>query len=302
MQELIGPFERLLAEHCAPAVVRKIEEGGDWRPLWKAVAESGFLDSLVSEDLGGFGLSLTDVAPLIALVGAHAMPLPVGETMVARALLARCGQEAPDGPIALATGRSPMPFGALADHCIHGAPAAVRLVALPGETGVIAGTLDRVIDAAEGLAASAAVIRAQLIAGAAGRLLETTVNYANERQQFGKPIGRQQAVQQQLAVLAEQAVAARISAAIGARGGLVPDLRAAAVAKIGTGIAAEQVAAIAHAVHGAIGISEEFDLQLLTRRLHLWRLADGSERYWAQRLGEANLGDGGKSALAFVLA
>jgi acyl-CoA dehydrogenase len=46
------------------------------------------------------------------------------------------------------------------------------------------------------------------------------------------------------------------------------------------------VAAIAHAVHGAIGISEEYDLQLLTRRLHGWRLADGSEGYWAGVLGE----------------
>ena len=48
-------------------------------------------------------------------------------------------------------------------------------------------------------------------------------------------------------------------------------------------------ASIAHAVHGAIGISEEHDLQLYSRRLHEWRLADGSEGYWARALGQVRL-------------
>ena len=47
---------------------------------------------------------------------------------------------------------------------------------------------------------------------------------------------------------------------------------ACAVAKARTSEAAVTVAAIAHAVHGAIGITEEFDLQLYTRRLHAWRV------------------------------
>lgn len=44
-------------------------------------------------------------------------------------------------------------------------------------------------------------------------------------------------------------------------------------------------AAMAALPAGAIGISEEYDLQLLTRRLHEWRLADGSEGYWEDLLG-----------------
>ena len=54
------------------------------------------------------------------------------------------------------------------------------------------------------------------------------------------------------------------------------------------GEAATRVAATAHAVYGAIGISEEHDLQLFTRRLHEWRLADGSETYWNRLLGAAH--------------
>jgi acyl-CoA dehydrogenase len=54
---------------------------------------------------------------------------------------------------------------------------------------------------------------------------------------------------------------------------------------IATISAAAALAATAHAVHGAICISAEFDLQLLTRRLHAWRLTDDVETYWSNVLG-----------------
>ncbi|HBD34306.1 MAG TPA: acyl-CoA dehydrogenase, partial [Cupriavidus sp.] len=43
--------------------------------------------------------------------------------------------------------------------------------------------------------------------------------------------------------------------------------------------------------HGAIGVTEEFDLQLLTRRLHEWRTTHGSEACWAAVIGDASLAD-----------
>lgn len=304
MHELVDPFARLIEDACPPAAIRKVEEGGDWRPMWDAIAQSGFLDALVAEDAGGAGLSLGDVGPLIEIIGRHAVPLPVAETMVARALLAAAGMDAPEGPIALVTGPNPSILAGVAEHGLSGDPAAPVLSPL-GDVAPTGVAYNR--DAAiangrdDGLRPVAAVVRALLIAGAAGRVLEMTVAYANERVQFGKPIGKQQALQQSLAVMAEQAVAARIAAAIGARGGLFPTLNEAAVAKHGASLAATQIATSAHAVHGAIGVSEEYDLQLITRRLHGWRLADGSESYWAgvlggERLrsaGNAGAGDGG---------
>ena len=140
-----------------------------------------------------------------------------------------------------------------------------------------------------GLRRAAAVLRAALIAGAADRLTTMTADYANERIQFGKPIGKQQALQQQLAVMAEDMVAARIAAHIGGAASFPPALAAAATAKSVASSAAARVAAIAHAVHGAIGISAEYDLQLYTRRLQAWRLADGSESYWNRLLGAERL-------------
>ena len=287
MHELIDPFSKLLEDICAPGAVRAIEAGGDSAPMWQGFVDSGFLDALVDESAGGAGLALSEVAPLLALLGRHAVPLPVGETMIARALLARAGAEVPAGPIAIITGASATPFAAVASHFLTGSPDAPVLAArTPQPTGVFGDTGAMVsLGGSAGLRPMAAILRALLISGAADRVMEMTVAYANERSQFGKPIGKQQAVQQQLAVLAEQAVAARIAGAIGARSGLLPRVFDAAVAKHGASLAAVQISVIAHAVHGAIGVSEEYDLQLLTRRLHEWRLADGSEGYWAGILG-----------------
>lgn len=305
MSEFLDPFERMLEALSPPATVRAIEAGEPGGTLWNGVAESGFLDALVSEERGGAGLPLAEVGALWQALGRHAVPLPVGETMIARALLA----DAPDGPIALATasarGEVVVPFGRVADHVLIEKDGRLYLVVADGApTGVFGSTALRLNPAlgepvagapAGGLRAIAAILRAALIAGAADRLTTMTTAYANERVQFGKPIGKQQALQQQMAVMAEDMVACRIAAQLGCAGGLPPKLVAAATAKSDTSAAAARLAATAHAVHGAIGISEEYDLQLYTRRLHEWRLADGSETYWNRLLGAARLEDAGRS-------
>lgn len=299
---LIDPFVRLLADVFPPDRVRAIEMGAPWTEAWDAIARSGFLDALVPEPAGGAGLPLPAMAPLFAALGAQAVPLPVGETMIARALLAEAGVQAPDGPIVLASGAAPTPLARVATHALTGDPAAPRLIALAdvADTGVFA-SLDGLVPGADAaIRPIAAVLRAALIAGAAERVMAMTVEHARTRVQFGKPVGGQQAVQQQLAVLAEHAIAARMAAALGLAGGLAIDTRAAAIAKHGASEAAAAITGIAHAVHGAIGISAEHDLQLLTRRLHGWRLADGSEGYWAARLGAIRLDEEGDT-LAFIL-
>jgi len=301
--EFLEPFVRMLESACAPEAVRAIEHGGSAAAMWADLAESGFLDALVAEDAGGAGLSLADVQPLWQALGAAAVPVPVADTMVARALLAAGGKECPQGPIALAAARPghvvQVPFGMVADHVLVDTGETLVLAgANEGHrepTGVHASLAARMRwDAAEGIAVArpagglrpvAAVVRAALIAGAGGKLLEMTVSYANERVQFGKPIGRQQALQQNIAVMAEDVVASRLASQLGCAAGLPPSVEAAATAKSIASSAAARIAATAHAVHGAIGISEEFDLQLLTRRLHEWRLSDGSEGFWNELLG-----------------
>jgi len=57
------------------------------------------------------------------------------------------------------------------------------------------------------------------------------------------------------------------------------------VAKSRTSEAVVLVVATAHAVHGALGMTDEYDLGLLTRRLHDWRLACGAEQVWNLQVG-----------------
>ena len=150
-----------------------------------------------------------------------------------------------------------------------------------------------------GLPAEAqALLLAAAISGAADRVLDMTAEYAGPRVQFGKPIGRQQAIQQQLAVMAEDCVAVRLAVELAAAGEQLDPLRVAA-AKALASAAAPRIANTEHAVHGAIGISAEYDLQLYTRRLHEWRLAGGAETHWNRALGEAVL-QSPLDALGFV--
>jgi acyl-CoA dehydrogenase len=58
-----------------------------------------------------------------------------------------------------------------------------------------------------------------------------------------------------------------------------------AIAKTRVGDAATLASEIAHQVHGAIGFTKEYSLQLSTRRLWSWRDEFGGESEWAARVG-----------------
>ncbi len=151
------------------------------------------------------------------------------------------------------------------------------------------------------LPALAAASHAPLLAGAAARVLSMTLEYANQRTQFGKNIGRFQAIQNQISVMAERVYAARMAAQLACQSpGWSPTALSAAVGKSRCSEAASMVADIGHAVHGAIGITEEYDLQLYTRRLREWRHAAGTEQFWNIQLGTSLLQAPEHSALSFI--
>ena len=87
--------------------------------------------------------------------------------------------------------------------------------------------------------------------------------------------------------MAEHSFAAHMAAQLGcASDTATPDPVRVAVAKARTSEAALEVASLSHSIHGAIGFTHEFDLQLFTRRLHAWRQTGGSESYWHTVLGQ----------------
>jgi acyl-CoA dehydrogenase len=136
-----------------------------------------------------------------------------------------------------------------------------------------------------------AVIRSAQTAGALEAILSLAVGYANERVAFERPIGKFQAVQQNLARLAGE-VAAALAVSSSAADAIAQAetfdeavFLEAASAKIRTAEAAAEGSAIAHQVFGAIGFTQEHILHRFTLRMLAWRDDFGNESYWAAQLG-----------------
>lgn len=143
-------------------------------------------------------------------------------------------------------------------------------------------------DLREELALRGALSRALLMAGAMDAITARTIGYAGERRQFGKPIASFQAVGHRIVRLAAEAELAQSAAAVAATRFAESGVGAAfevAAAKTTVSRAAGEVAAQAHQVHGAIGMTQEYPLHHFTRRLWAWRLEWGSQSRWARTLG-----------------
>lgn len=316
-------LDALLRDCCPPATVRALEQQADPQPLWQALLESGFADCLLPESAGGAALPLRDLAPVLFVTGRHALPLPLAQTIFARALLQTSGIALPDGPIALAGFEDGASAALVADarhaqwfllqdgeRCLLLPAAEARAEATGAHSDLTLRVGRPDASAAATFALPVGTLRTQgaclhaaQLAGALSHVLDMTLQYANDRQQFGRAIGKFQAIQHQVSEMAEHVAAARVAAQLACDSGTgTPDRLRAAIGKLRASDAVTPVAAIAHAVHGAIGITEEYDLQLYTRRLHAWRVADGSERWWSRLLGEAVCTSPGRNAVELVRA
>jgi len=325
---------RLFTERVTHDLLTDAESGTWPAALWRAVEENGLTRTHVPESLGGAGGGWEEAFVILRAAGRHAAPIPLAETMLASWLLAAAGIEAPAGPLTVLIDPAPeralsgdrltlraarVPWGSAAGHAVfvvpRGGKTQVGLVA----TDVAAKTrgenlareprdemtFDRapvVTLAATNLPAGVvrllgAMVRSAQMAGALGYLLTQSVRYAGERVQFGRPIGKFQAIQQELARLAGEAAASQVAveAAFAAMGRAAPEPGAwrdgddptfeIAVAKARVGEATEIAPGIAHQVHGAIGFTYEHALHFATRRLWSWRAEFGAGNEWARLLG-----------------
>jgi acyl-CoA dehydrogenase len=269
--------------HCSPEVVRRAEREG-WSPaLWHELAASGLTAA-------GTALPLADAAEVVRVAAAYAAPVPLAETVLAGWLR---GPDAPEGPLTVVH-RGRASYGRMAAALLSGDglvrpedAGLVPAVNLAGEPLDRAGVPDA---AGADVVRLGALLRAVQMVGAMERVLELTATYVEERRQFGVPLVRFQAVQQQLATLAGEVASA--ATAVEHAVEFPGDVEVAA-AKIRSGEAAAASAAIAHQLHGAIGMTDEHELGLYTRRLWSWRDDFGGEAEWARRLGGAVLRDPG---------
>lgn len=336
--------ERLFAEQVTPQVLAHFDAGHAATQLWQQVVDLGLPGALMPEAAGGSAASWLEVSPVLRAIGYWSAPLALSETMLASLLLAHGGLQVPEGPITLIQighygdlrltedgvldGRAfnvpwarSCRWAVVADGTGHVALVDLRQAAVGVETGSnfageerdtlhfanartdAVGTL-QVADVQEPVWLFGALMRACMLVGALESSLDKAVNYTNERVQFGKAIGKFQAIQQQLAQMAGAIGAARMATQValrsacealhaepGSRSSLAFDV---AVAKVCAGEAATLATSVTHQVHGAIGFTHEHTLHFTTRRLWSWRDEFGSDAQWAEVLGQAAIAAGGE--------
>jgi alkylation response protein AidB-like acyl-CoA dehydrogenase len=302
----------LLGDVGTPSAARAVSAGDvdSGRAVWKRLADVGLPALLVPEGLGGLGADATDVAVAFEEVGHHAAPGPLVEaSVVTPVLLAGLVAHAPE-----LTER--LPQVAEGGHVVTvahplcprvvGAPWADEVLFVRGEelrrlrpetlraqrsvdparavaTVADPAAGDLLADGPEVAAAGAAAAEAGTLAvcaqllGAARMLLETAVEYAGQRAQFGRRIGEFQAVKHQLADVAVAVDFARPlvhGAAVALASASPHAARDVSAAKVAAGAAADRAARTALQVHGAVGYTHEHDLSvwlLMVRALvHAW--------------------------------
>jgi acyl-CoA dehydrogenase len=335
---LVDTAERALADTCTHVALQAAERDG-WAPtVWDTAAQIGLPWIGVPEAAGGAGGTLADGVAVLGVAGRHAAPVPLAETgLLAGWLLATSGLPIPSGPATVVPGTADddvrfdgtrlhgrafrVPWARRAERIVAlvdgrvvaVAPARARvewlrnLAGEPRDTVVFDGAgVDEVADAPAGVDADTlrfrgALTRAALMAGALLAMAELTVEYTNERRQFGQAVGRFQAVQAHIVRCAEEAALVDLAVQVAAREAERGDARfEIASAKLLADDAARIATRAAHQAHGAIGMTQEYRLHHLSRRLWSWR-AEYGDRTWPVRLGRAVV-DHGPDDLYRVIA
>ena len=313
---LVDTVERLLADICTPEEIEHAEQSGWSEPTWSALAEAGFPWVGIPESAGGSGGTLPDLAAILRAGGRFAASVPLAETaMLGGWCLARAGLPIPPGPVSIVEGAT------VADGQLHidGLAAwgrwAERIVAVDGTrvfslrpdqvtitfgANLAGEARDRVhgrvdladIEQADGpvgmphVVERGALSRVIMASGALTAMAQMTIDYTNARRQFGKPVATFQAVQLHLVTAAQCAVRAQMAADVAVRALDRGDASfEIAAARVVADDAITLGTRAAHQAHGAMGVTREYPLQQLTRRLWSWRHEWGTTTTWRRRLG-----------------
>ncbi|MEO9221850.1 MAG: acyl-CoA dehydrogenase family protein, partial [Mycobacteriaceae bacterium] len=296
--------------------------------LWRSLFSNGFTGVGIGERLGGSGGTAADAAVLLSLSGRFAAAIPLAEHLwLAGWVLAHADLVVPDGPITAAAGDLSMErtrtgwevSGVLSrvawarsctDVVVLRPDGAVAVIPTPAcsithGSNIIGEPRDRVelcrVNLSADRVGQSTLTPANLLArGAVGRLiqvdgaaqaaLERSLRYVGEREQFGRPLARFQAVQQRLAVVARECALLDAGVRLCLPAGGVPDrlpdvsVLDIAAAKLNAARAVPVIIANVHQVHGAIGITSEYGLGELTLRMSGWVTEFGTDGHWAEIL------------------
>jgi alkylation response protein AidB-like acyl-CoA dehydrogenase len=298
-QEIKRTAHEFLAARFKPDKVRELSEADSYDDgLWKEISELGWPGIAISEDDGGQGLGMVELTVLLEESGYACAPSPLLGSAGAALVISAAGSDEhrSEWLPKLASGEATGSFGGFADGrstIFCDLPRADVVVTFDGEGALLAPSSEvdfepfKAIDSTRsyGLVSEAAgerlpgdvgpgrdrlaVAIAAELTGIAQRTLEMAVEYARERQQFGRPIGAYQAVGHRCAAMllaTEESRSLTYYAAWTADAEPESLALAAAMAGARAGDAGWEVPASALQVFGGIGFTWEHDLQFWLKR------------------------------------
>jgi alkylation response protein AidB-like acyl-CoA dehydrogenase len=300
-----------------------------WRPVFTRLAGLGLFGVAISEDSGGAGGSIEDLCAMVEEAAKALVPGPIATTALATLLVTdpgllsalasgeRFAGVALEGDVQFDSGSSlvsgTVDFVLGASNTVRGGvlllPSGGKWVLVDtGSDGVrveplraadFSRPLARVVltsapatpiaESRERVEELAATVLAAEAAGITRWCLDTAVEYAKVREQFGKPIGSFQAIKHLCAEMLCRAEQAEVAAADAARAAADSgdadqfSIAAALAASIGI-VAAKANVKDCIQVLGGIGCTWEHDAHLYLRRAHaIGRFLGGAER-WLRRI------------------
>jgi alkylation response protein AidB-like acyl-CoA dehydrogenase len=324
-QESVRDF---LVNEITPETIRELWESETGRSdkLWSQLTEMGLVGMTVPEEFGGLGMSELDFVLLAQECGYVALPEPLVHTvLVAVPLLKDIGGElAAQWLPKIAAGEAKVVVGLEENQLLEDAHVADLLLLQKGDT-FHAMTPEQVslhhnesVDPSRKLyrvefvaaantevSKDAALVTAALNRGALAsaaqalgltqRMVDLSVQYTSERQQFGKPIGSFQAVKHLMANVAvrlEYARAPVYRAAYALAQGLTSASTNCSHAKLAACEAANLAAKNCVQVHGAMGYTWEVDLHIFMKKA--WALANtwGDSGFHKSRIAQTIFTEG----------
>jgi alkylation response protein AidB-like acyl-CoA dehydrogenase len=324
--EIKRTAHEFLGDRFKPEKVRELAESQSYDDgLWKQISELGWPGIAIAEDDGGQGLGMVELAVLLEESGYACAPTPLLGTAGAALVISAAGsdEQRSEWLPRLASGEATGAFGGFADGnstLFCDLPTADVVVTFDGEGALLAPasevdfepfqaidstrTYGVVSDAAgERLAGDVdtgrdrlAVAIAAELTGIAERAMEMAVDYARERQQFGRPIGSYQAVSHRCAAMllaTEESRSLTYYAAWTADAEPESLPLAAAMAAARSADAGWEVPASALQVFGGIGFTWEHDLQFWLKRGRVAGRMLGTPRDHRERVADlSGLGAG----------
>lgn len=313
---------RFLDERHPPARARDTDAGLR-AALWGELAAMGWPALLLPEAAGGMGLGLAAAWPLAGEAGRHLLSVPLAANLAWLPVLRAARPEAAvldewlapvlAGQACYAPATEQADGTLLVEYAAAGAqalalrrpaPDRIEIECHAVDDGEIGAGLDPAIGTVRirggtpvrraALALDQAgwarlcqgyrLLRIAELLGAAGAALDAAAAHARERQQFGRPIGANQAVKHKLAddwmALDDAGLAGKAAAQALDRGAPREEAaHACAVAELLAVEAGRRAAEDAIQVHGALGIAWECDMHLFLKRvLHIAGMLDSGRR------------------------